>query len=354
MDFIKDQNPTALYEVGIKAGDSLPDYVKEATLLQEEDVKDLNDLAFADPVKRLHPIHTKAAAYMSAVYLAGNGQIDSKEFQVVKQAAEFFEIESDIEAALQLLPQVEKSASNVSTDAYALQFTVEEDDTWKSYPINNDVELSKSATDVVKDWCDGYIPTDWFWSASRNIVKKASELNIPRNSIPERIWNMGEERAVDFETAELAIGERARFGLSDTSDYAAALKSAAEGKTTVEAAIDTWMGLDTVNNINHRLVTTPHEAFYSGVKLAHVEALANNNVFIANVMVPASEVVKVLDNDAKAVKRAFRKEAAENIINIISGLKQDTEKFAAVVSQKVSSLEMTQQKQLLNLLLKAA
>jgi hypothetical protein len=45
---------------------------------------------------------------------------------------------------------------------------------------------------------------------------------------------------------------------------------------------------------------------------------------------------------------AFRKEAADNIINILS------EKDAAKATAKIASLESNQQKQLLSLLLKVA
>lgn len=348
MDFTKDQNPTALYEVGIKAGDSLPNYVKEASILQEEDLVSLHDCAFADPANRLHPIHTKAATYMSAVYLAGEGKIDSKEFAAVKEAAALFDIEEDIDAAIALLPQSEKSAHELATEKYALSFEIEEQDTWKAYAINNEVDVTKAATDAVRDWNDEHIPTDWFFHAARNIVKRANELNIARNDIPEKVWRFGEDRLVDFDNVDYAIGERARAGVTDVSEYAQALKQASAGEVTVEQAIDTWMGLDAANNISHKRVTSPHEAFYSGAKVAYLKDLSEKNIFVSEVMVPAEEFSKLAADNYKAVRMAFRKEAADNIINILS------EKDTAKTSAKIASLESNQQKQLLNLLLKVA
>lgn len=351
MDFTKDQNPTALYEVGIKAGDSLPNYVKEASILQEEDLVSLHDCAFADQANRLHPIHTKAAAYMSAVYLAGAGKIDSKEFQAVKEAAALFDIEADIDAALALLPQAEKSADahELASEKYALSFQIEEEDTWKAYAINNEVDVTKAATDAVRDWNDGHIPTDWFFYASRNIVKRASELNIPRNEIPEKVWRFGEERLVDFNNVDYAIGERHLAGVSDTSEYTQALKQASAGEITVEQAIDTWMGLDAAHGVSHKKVTSPHEAFYSGAKVAYLKDLSETNVFISDVMIPAQELTKLAADNYKVVKMAFRKESAEKIIDILSGV-QDT----AETTAKLASLESNQQKHLLSLLLKVA
>lgn len=349
-DFTKDQNPTALYEVGIKAGDSLPNYVKEASILQEEDLVSLHDCAFADQANRLHPIHTKAATYMSAVYLAGEGKSDSKEFQAVKAAASLFDIEDDIDAALSLLPQAEKSADTheLASEKYALSFNIEEDDTWKAYAINNEVDVTKSATDAVRDWNDGHIPTDWFFHAARNIVKRANELNISRNEIPEKVWSFGEDRMVDFDNVDYAIGERNFAGIADVSEYTQALKQAAAGEISVEQAIDTWMGLDAVNNISHKRVTSPHEAFYSGAKIAHLKNMAESNIFISDIMIPATEFDKLASDNYKVVRMAFRKEAADNIINILS------ENNTAKTTAKIASLESNQQKQLLNLLLKVA
>lgn len=351
MDFTKDKNPTALYEVGIKAGDKLPDYVKEATLLQEEDVVSLSHIAFADPVNRLHPIHTKAATFMSAVYLAGNGLVDSAEFSAVKSAAALFDIEEDIDFAISLIPQAEKSAYDYNNveNQYALDFSIEEDDSWKAYPINSSVEVTKAATDAVKDWVDGHIPTDWFYHASKNIVKRAGELGISRNELPERIWHLGEERMVDFDIASLGVSERGRF-VEDTHEYDAALKQAKEGTITVDDAIDKWMGLDAVNNINHLKVASPHECFYSGVKISHINELAENNVFISDVLVPMAELKKLASNEFKNVKRAFRKETADKIIGILSV----SEKSAAEITKDISSLEKVQQKELLSILLKVA
>lgn len=351
MDFTKDQNPTALYEVGIKAGDSLPNYVKEASILQEEDLVSLHDCAFADQANRLHPIHTKAATYMSAVYLAGAGKVDSKEFKAVKEAAALFDIEEDIDAALSLLPQAEKSADahELASEKYALSFQIEEEDTWKAYAINNEVDVTKAATDAVRDWNDGHIPTDWFFHASRNIVKRASELNIPRDEIPEKVWRFGEERLVDFNNVDYAIGERQFAGVSDVSEYTQALKQASAGEITVEQAIDTWMGLDAANNISHKRVTSPHEAFYSGAKVAFLKDLSETNIFLADIMVPAQEFTKLAADNYKAVKMAFRKESADKIIDILANVKN-----AAETTAKLASLESNQQKHLLSLLLKVA
>lgn len=354
MDFIKDQNPTALYEVGIKAGEALPDYVKEAAMLQEEDVANLADSAFADRVNRLHPIHTKEATYMSAVYLAGAGLTSSEEFATVKRAAEFYGIDKDVEDAIALLEPTRKEASEafVSTEKFALSFNMEEEDTWSAYPINSELEVTKAATEVVKDWVDEHIPTDWLRHAAINIVKRANELNISRNEIPDKIWNLGAERLVDFDNAESVAASRCLAGVADTSAYLDAVKQAAAGSISVEQAVDQWMLLDAQNSVSHKRYTSPQEAFYSGASIADIEKLASSNVCISDVLVPVPVFSKLASTNMNAVLMAFRPEVASTIINIAKEL--DSAEKVASASARVSKLNETQRKELLNVLMQVS
>lgn len=361
MDFITDQNPTALFEVGIKSGDKLPDYVKEATILQVEDVVSLANVAFADAGNRLYPIHTKAATYMSLVHMAGKGMQDTPEFFNAKQAAAFFDIEQDIDFALSLLPTVEKCASsNLTSDKYALTFQIDDESTWESYPVNTDVEVTKAATEVIRDWVDGHIPTDWMYHAAVNIVKQANALNIDRQEIPDRIWEMGEERLVDFAYAAEVANTRKSANVSNVDEYLDSVKQAEEGKISVDAAIDQWMTLDTVNGVNHRSATTPHEAFYSGIKIANVEKLAHAGVMLSDVLVPVQEILKLAADKGALIKMAFRKEAADNIIAIVDNLQsqqaigKNNEKAAALASASFSKLPEVHRKEILNILLQVA
>lgn len=355
MDFIRDQNPTALYEVGIRAGDSLPNYVKEASILQEEELTHLADTAFADSIHRLHPIHTKAATFMSAVYLAGAGAQGTSEFNTVKEAADFHGISADVEAAIQLLAVNEKSASEERLPVpHAITFELHENETWTAYPMANDVQVVKAATDVVRDWNDGHIPTDWLFAAAKNIVKRATALDMYRNSIPDRIWALGEERLVDFSAAETAAETRKHAGVTDITEYEQAVKKAADGTISVAEAIDTWMYLDTTNNVNHKRYISPHEAFYSGPKVSTVEKLAAENVIIENIMVPINAFTKLADNNGNMVRASFRKEAAENILSIADMLKTASAKTASTASAKLSKLTLDQRKEVLNLLTQVA
>ena len=355
MDFIKDQNPTALYEVGIRAGEALPKYVKEASMLQEEDVANLADSAFADRHNRLHPIHTKEAAFMSAVYLAGNGDTDSEVFLTVKRAAEFYGIEKDIDEAIALLSdEVKSAAAEVPTEKFALSFNIEDQSTWEAYPINSQVEVVKAATEVVRDWVDEHIPTDWLHHAAINIVKRANELNIHRNDIPEKIWEMGSERLVDLDNALAFAQTRKQAGVTDVSAYELAVKQAASGEITAEQAVDQWMMLDAENGVSHRRVISPQEAFYSGVLVSDTEKLAAENIFISDILIPTVEFKKLAANNSMAVRMSFRKEVADKIASVLEGLRVGDAKSASEASAAFASLSDVQRKELLNLLLQAA
>lgn len=358
MDFIKDQNPTALYEVGIKSGDKLPEYVKEASVLQEEDVKNLAPTAFADSVNRLFPVHTKAATYMSAVYLAGQGLHGSHVYNRVKQAAEYFDIQADIDYAISLLPSTTEKKASAKPAEYAITFQMDEDN-WTAYPINTELELQKAALDIARDWKDDHIPTDWFYTGARNIVKKANALGISRDLLPASVWNMGEERLVDFEHAAHEAIYRASDNENKNNEYIKTVKEAADGKISVEEAIDKWMYLDAQNNFNHHLYGAPHQAFYSGPKVSDIEKFAADHVVIEDVMVPMESILELMSNEGKTIKRAFNKEAAEKVLTALSDathsvyIGKEPHKVAAMVSARVKHLEVSQRKEILKLLLQS-
>ena len=353
MDFIKDQNPTALYEVGLKAGDLLPDYIKKASIPQPEDVTNLHDVAFADRVNRLHPIHTKAATYMSAVYLAGKGMQDTAIFSRVKAAGEVYGITDDIEAAIKLLPAPTSKEASAAEEEYALKFKMEDSDTWQAYAIGSYIDVTKSAVAVLRDWNDEHIPTDWLYAAARNIVKKAKELNVNRDDIPITLWEIGEPRVLDFKAAEEYALTRQDHGVADVAPYIDAVKKAATGESTAEDAISTWMLLDAQNGLTHKRLIAPQAAFYSGAKVAHIENLANSNVFIADVLVPREALCATLKNDGACIKKAFRAEQAAQIIDLVDSVHAGT-KSAAVASKEIANWPKHRQKELLSLLLEEA
>lgn len=362
MDIITDQNPVALYEVGLRAGDNLPIYIKEASMLQAEDVSQLSDNAFADRINRLHPIHTKEAAYMSAVYLAGNNMTDTVEFETVKQACVFFDIYKDVEAAIDLIKDKtetsskEAAAQDLCSDDFALKFNITEAETLEAYPIGNAFEVTKSASDLIRDWKDQHIPTDWVYAAAKNIVKKANAFNLNRNELSDRIWNMGEERLPDMEYATGIAEQRDRKFSPVNKEYSQTISKIAS-EDDIESAIDTWMTLDTVYGVNHLIETPPQEAFYSGPRVAEVEKLAHANVLINGVLIPSYAFNALSRDNYVSVKQRFNKEAStliENSIETLSKGKLSSDTVTSVVAKELEKLSSTQQKELISLLVDTA
>lgn len=346
MDIISDQNPTALYEVGIRAGDKLPQYVKEASVLQPEDVVDLKDFAFADQANRLHPIHTKAATYLSAVYLAAAGLDNTPAFTAAKKAASAHGISEDVDYALTLIPKAEKSASE-DKPLYALEFDIL-DDHIQAFPLNTEVQVYKSACDIDSLLNKGMSDVEWLTSATMNLVKRAKELRMSTAELPARIWRLGEERNVDFAKAADAVCTRSFAGVSDVSQYEEAVKSAAEGSISVDEALRKWADLDMINGLGYRNMLTPKEAFHSGYSMEATVKFANENVHISGVLVPMVAVKKLAAENIH-IKRAFRKENAEQIISLLEG-----EKSASELSSSLATLPVAHQKEILNLLLAVA
>lgn len=355
-DFVRDKNPTAIYKVAMEAGNDLPDYVADYEIPEDADLDALADTAFADPFNRLHPIHSKAASVLSGAYLAGKGLRESLEFQRAKKAAEFFGAKEDFDKLTSILVNQEKKAGEGRKEEYALSFQLEDGGEIKHfYPINNEVQVVKAAVSSDSDWTSGRLPIDWYRGAAIKIVKKANELGLDKNSLPERVWNMGEERLPNLENAKVALVSRKRAGVNEEGLklYEDVIKSAATADSSVSDCVDLWLDLDAVHGVDYRSVTNPYAAFYSGPKISDVEKQAAEVIFIEDVPVPKTEVVGLLVDDALTIKREFNKAAAEKVEEALAPLKEEySEKSAAIATARIASLPESSRKGILRILLK--
>ena len=85
MDFVKDNNPTAVYLVNSQIG--TPDFVNDSDVITEESLTKFADVAFADTANREYPIFNKAATWLSYTYYCGTGTTNDKLENTIKQAA---------------------------------------------------------------------------------------------------------------------------------------------------------------------------------------------------------------------------------------------------------------------------
>lgn len=345
-DFVRDANPKALYLAGLHI--DLPDYLKDYEMPSDKEMQKLASAAFADQRLKLHPIHTKEAAVLSGIYLQGSGLGESAQMQHVKQAAEIFGVSEDLNKILtQMSSVLEKSASASAPEKeYAMLVEKEDESITALYPISNEVQVCKSAQDLYNDFVHGKFPSDWAHSAAVAIVKKASELQIDRNDIPERIWVLGTERLPDFDVAIKMAKCRDYDGAdSDSSElYQEIAKAAAADPENLDSYLKLWADLDMTQGIGYKETFTPQEAFYSGPALLELEKAASNVVIVRDVMVPKDQFTKLSSADIKA---NFREEIADVVDSAVKIAAEDP----ALATQYVGALDTENQEILIELLL---
>ena len=326
-DFVRDQNPTPLYY--IYQQDYLPDYVKEAAFMEEEHVRELHDIAFADKVNRLHPIHSKTAAYLSGIYLAGHGENSGPVWEAVKQACEYYGVEDDLEQAVTALmadPDYTKEASE-ETEKWAVHVQWNEEEVGSYYPINTPEEVKIAGVNLDQDYNRGKMPVEIFRAGAKNIMKEAHEQGVPLNSIPKSVQENGTERLPNLDYADLMLYTRKEAGVPEEGMeiYKRCIKIAKEAGTdeAVETAVSIWRDLDTVHDIdylkqaNGERVPSPQECFYTGMTVDELRKTAQEHVVLKGIMIPHVDFAQGLDSNFDVIDREFSKEAAEEIKGVL-------------------------------------
>lgn len=356
-DFVTDQNPTPIFYADGHKG--LPSYAMESEVLTADSLTGLNKCAFADQINRLHPLHTKAAALLSGIYVAGTLGVDSPEYAAIKQAAVAHGISDDLESYEGLFTEsTEKSASSYD-DADNFAITVEglrgENSIDAFYPIANEAQLTKSAVEMVNDYQEGKLPVDWFKAASVATVKRAAELQVPDNALPVQVVRTGTPRLANFDNAEAMIETRKWAGVNDEGleVYRDVVKAAAADRAgDVDKYVDLWVDMDTQLGVKYSsYVPNPYDAFFAGEKVASVESFASNHLILEDVLVPAYAFNQLSET---AITRNFDKEAAAIILgaqDVLTKSAAEPNAVAGVVSNKLASLDVEDRKELLRVML---
>jgi len=369
-DFVRDNNPTAIYYADTQVG--LPEYVKQATVITPEDLDRLHISAFADQAHRLHPVHNKAAALLSAIYLAGNGRTDDKVWERTKQACAFHQIEKDLEAIVSVFNHTKSATEEPQTqEKWAVQIQWNETEVGSYYPLNNAEEVKEAAVNIDQDFAEDRMPIDLFRTGAINIMKAAHENEVPLSSIPWTVQQAGELRYPNPGYAETLLYTRKLAGVSEEGleIYKQCASLAAEAGTdeATKQAADLWLLLDEQHGIDYRkqangmLIPSPYDCFYTGMRHQDLEKIANTHVVLHGVMIPAEEfVAAVYDQDGQSVKQAvqrmFSDEANTAIASVLDGVGHlMREKYAATdYSNSLADLPVWQQKRLLEIVLNNA
>ena len=338
----------ALLHVESKHG--LPDYVKTATWPAADD---LPLTAFADTEQRL-PIHSKAAAWCSAIWCAANADlVDDTVIGRVKKACDAHGATADLPELQNLFDYGQEKQAASPDQTYALvipnarEFGVDAD-VLELMPLSTMLDVEDSSAELDKSAALGKLPPEMIREAAVNIKKAAAKFDVklPVTSTAERL---GHERYADLETAAELLERRASVvdatAMTGYREVLEFLKTAGMEQTVIEGLLD----LDAVNGVTYgfgkmAFQPTPWEIVYSGPTEEDVMKLARSSVLVADCLLPL-EALKAV-SDATLDMRLSADTA--------SIVKQARVADAPHAAKLIAGLDETRQLQVLDLLLEHA
>jgi len=306
-DFVGVNNPTAFYHADRVLG-GLPQYVKEATVIEAGDLVDLAPTAFADPGRRMFPLHTKAACWLSMAHLLGEGG-DPELEAVLEKTAALHGIAEDIAALRGAFAPAKEASDAVAFEPHALEVDFGgEGGLGKTaiYPIGSAGGIVGSAKQMDRDLAEGRLRPHLFRKAAAALVQAAKEHDVTRDDIVNSVWDAGVVRLPDFDTAREVANMRKFAGLGDddVALYADIVSGAEEefgkagsdeeGRACLDKWIELWDKLDAELGVKYaRLTPEPHLAFFSGPEDEHIAKLAAEVVLLDGILVPKADLLAV-------------------------------------------------------------
>lgn len=311
MDYRDDKNFVALHRL-IYTGANLPSWVKQASIPNENDFKELPATCFADPVKKAWPIHTKEAAFFSAIALSDDKYADLPEPVVSKiaEACRVHQIENLVTSSLSSVSQFQQQ-NKVQTDnqtkaaspqhyEFAVD-TIVNDSPLRMFPMNNADEVVSSACELSEIASEGRLDSSFFHKTASTLCKKARSLGA-LHQLPEVILDAGLDRLFDKTAAAQLIEDRSGYVSEENMElYREAVKRAGDDAALL---LDCIKDLDNAFNVKYayeRLpgvgALSPERVVFSGAPVELVES-QTNGVFRLNdnVMVPVEELAKKASN----------------------------------------------------------
>jgi hypothetical protein len=168
----------------------LPEFVKSAERDSVQVPPGSPLSAYADPLTRSFPCHTKVATYLSNLYLAA-GQANKagwssaypfeKVAERIAEAARFWGITNEIESVQKAV--LEKSAAPQLSDSDFALVTKYGNEDVRRFPVNNPESIKESAARLFEDRIN--YPYSWRQAASRSILVKAAEhkVDLPQDTL---------------------------------------------------------------------------------------------------------------------------------------------------------------------------
>lgn len=317
LDYTRDKNPGWLRAVN----GAMPDWVKDAPHPSEDELVKMSSATFADPLHRLHPLHTPAAAFSSLAYLLANGaSAESPEVQTAKTAAAKWEIEqAELDALIESVTVHIKSAAADAPEVPLVAMTVKNaaGDADGFYDISTVGQMMESAEQLARDYSDQKIPALWAKEACANIKSAADARGVPLSELHPLVKHMNDERVHDFARARELVGFRkyARVSTADVETYRDIVNSVEHEEVSVEEGVEMMEALDQAHLVKYAgLQTDPWTILNSGHTQDEIVKMADSSVLMADTIVPAHVIAHIPE---ETVRMRFAKSAADQVWAIV-------------------------------------
>lgn len=320
----------------------LPEFVKEASMDEIQDVQDLNDKAFADQVNRLFPCHTKEATVLSALYIAANHEQDEEVLNNLNKVASVFEVSDEVNNIFNHFNEAFEKVASDNTEEFIEKYALylEDDENTKGYyNISTKEDTLLSIKHLHEDFMAGGVQPHHMRKLACVVNQAAKDFNIVPEYIPSVITKYATAKMPDANVAYQLIELRDN-GRVDMNRYKEVIVKMANDLADSDMELDTMQTiadnaaeqlycLDEEYNIKYASdQPNPYEVIYNGPTIEHIEKFAAEHVYISDIPVPVVDIINLSEDQ---VNNIFSKKAAETIINVKNELKgsSSVEKSAA-------------------------
>lgn len=323
MDFLHDKTAAILgyaFEQNL-----LPEFIKEASMPTQEEVKDLKDNAFANPLTREYPCHNKQATVLSALYAAANYE-DEAVLDNIKKMASTYAIDSITQPIFSHFEnQLEKYASEKAEEKPMVKFalSLEKEDGSKTnhYNITTKEDTLLAVKHLERDYNSGAIAPRYMRKIASVVINAAKEFDIAEGYIPSILTKFATEKLPEVATAMQLVSLR-KSATVDVEPYEQVIIKLANDisnsdmsdesiNSCADEALASLYELDKANNIKYAAAQPdPYDIIFTGPTRKDFEKFAAEHVRINDIPVP---VVDVINLHEERIDANFNKQAA-NII----------------------------------------
>lgn len=309
IDFVTANNPAIFGYLQEK--DAIPGYVLSSNKISKEEVDCLDKVAFANPVDRLYPCHTKEACWESAAYFAGSGETDATVKGNIEKMAKFHGIEEDVTSVFAIFEgEMNKIASAEDTtpkgiEKYALTLDFQGFQgrgVENFYPINNEAEIVASSDACTADYKAGKIPTGAMRKIASAITEAAIAHNVDLSELTAEARLFGTRNTPDPEAASVLVHMRKSAAheelVAELQEKLAGSKDMYEAITLTNEIAEKMLTLDKQAGVRYgKGVLDPYSMLFTGPTIEEFEKAAASTISLRGVNIPVEDFVNLSDKD---------------------------------------------------------